>query len=242
MARVKLNVSKREGVGSSNSRRLRFTGVIPCIIYGKAKEPMPVSATIKDIHGIKGVTLSENTLLDLTVKSGTEELHKTVIIKEIQKDAIKGDLMHIDFNEISLKERLKTKVPLDLKGDPVGVTLGGVLDQLMHELEIECLPTDIPERITVDVSGIELGHALFVKNIAISEKITILSNPELPVASVALPKEEEVAPATAEGAAAEPEVIGKGKKEEGEAEAAGGGKEAKEAKETKEAKPKEEKK
>jgi large subunit ribosomal protein L25 len=240
MARIKLGVAVRSGVGTNLVKRLREDGIIPGIIYGKGKEPIPVQVTTKDLYAEKGVTIAENMLLDLSVKDEKgKPVNKTVIIKEIQKDFIRGDWLHIDFNEISLEEKLKTKVEIDVVGDAVGVSQGGILDQIMHELEIECLPVDIPGKITIDVSSLSLGHTIYVKDIVIPEKVTVLTNVELPVVSVSVPKaEEEVVAAPVEGETAEPEVIKKGKKEEEEVPAEKAG----EAKPKEEAKTKEEKK
>lgn len=234
MARIKLSVTKRDEMGSSVVRRLRNSGVIPGIIYGKGKNPIPVKVDIRDAHGIKGGYIAENVLLDLTVKDEGKEVAKTVIVKELQKDVIKGDWLHIDFNEISLKERLKTKVPIELTGEAVGVTQGGILEQIMYELEIECLPTDIPHHISVDVANLAIGQTVYVKNIIVPDKVSVLSSTELPVVSVSTPKaEEEVVAAPVEGEPTEPEVIGKGKKEEEEVVG------AEEAKPKEETKPKE---
>lgn len=234
MARIKLDVTKRDELGSSAMRRLRHSGIIPGIVYGKGKESIPVKVSIKDVYGVRGGHIAENVLLDLTVKDDGSELNKTVIVKEIQKDAVKGDWLHIDFNEVSLKEKLKTKTAIEITGSAVGVTQGGILEQIMHELEIECLPTDIPPRVDVDVTSLAIGQTIYVKDLVIPKKVTVLSNAELPVVSVAVPKaEEEVVPAPAEGEPAEPEVIGKGKKEEEVIEG------APEAKPREEAKPKE---
>ncbi len=240
MARIKLGVIVRNGVGTTSVRRLREEGVIPGIIYGKGKKAVPVQVTTKELHAVKGMSIAENMLLDLSVQDEKgKPVNKTVIVKEIQKDVIRGDWLHIDFNEISLEEKLKTKVAIEITGDAAGVAQGGILDQIMHELEIECLPVDIPEKIKVDVTNLVLGHAIYVKDIVAPEKVTILSNSESPVVSVALPKaEEEVAAAPAEGAPAEPEVIKKGKKEEEGAE----GEKAAEVKPKEEVKAKEEKK
>lgn len=233
MARIKLGVVTRSDLGSSAVQRLRDQGIVPGIIYGKGKDPIPVQVSIKDIHGVKGGKIAENVLLDLVVKDDKNKLTKTVIVKELQKDFIKGDWLHIDFNEISLDERLKTKVAIEVVGEAVGVAQGGILDQIMHDLEIECLPVDIPGRIDVDVTSLTIGQTMYVKDLKISEKVTVLSNLELPVVSVSVPKaEEEVVAAPVEGAPAEPEVIAKGKKEEEEEGAEG--KPAAKAKEGKE--------
>lgn len=239
MERIKLNVTKRSELGSSAMRRLRLNGIIPGIVYGKGEDSIPVKISISDIHSVKGGYLAENVLLDLTVKENGGNLNKTVIIKEIQKDAIRGDWLHIDFNEISLKEKLKTKVAVEITGTAVGVAQGGILEQIMHELEIECLPTDIPPHIDIDVTNLNIGQTIYVKDITVPQKVTVLSDSEQPVVSVAVPRaEEEVAPAPVEGEPAEPEVISKGKKEEEEIEGAPEAKPKEEAK----AKEKEEKK
>lgn len=216
MERLKLNVSERVDLGTTKAVRLRGTGIVPGIVYGKGRKNMPVSAALKDVKRVKGGHIAENVLIDLIIKAeNSEEIKKTVLVKEIQKDALKGDWLHIDFNEISLKEKLKTKVPVELQGDAKGITQGGVLEHIMHELEIECLPQDIPHSIKLDVTNLEIGHTLYVKDIPAHDKIVILTNIELPVAAVVVPKaEEEAVPAAAEGETAEPEVIKKGKKEE----------------------------
>lgn len=240
MARIKLQVTKREEIGSSAARRLRSSGIIPGVVYGKGKESIPVKVNIKDIHAIKDAHIAENVLLDLTVKDEGKDPDKTVIVKELQRDAIKGDWLHIDFNEISLKERLKTKVAVEVSGEAIGVTQGGILDQIMHELEIECLPADIPQRISIDVTNLNIGQTIYVKDLTIPEKVTVLSSSLSPVVSVAVPKvEEEVAAVPAEGEPTEPEVIAKGKKEEEAVEGAEGEKPKAEVKSKEEAKGKE---
>lgn len=235
--RAKLKVSLRKELGSSSVKKLRGSGIIPGIIYGKGKESVPVQVTKKDLYGIEGGDIGENVLLDLVIEDEKEKPVKTVIVKELQKDYIKGDWLHIDFNEISLEEKLKTKVAIEVAGEAVGVNQGGILEQIMHELEIECLPVDIPHHINVDVANLGIGQTIYVRDLIIHEKITVLSNPELPVVSVAAPKEEEeVVAAPVEGAPAEPEVIGKGKKEEEEEVEAEKGAEAKPKEEAKPAK------
>lgn len=244
-ARPKLNVEVRDDVGTAVVRRLRDTGFVPGVIYGKGKKTIAVQVNSKDLRNVKGVNIAENVLLDLVIKDEKEKAARTVIVKEIQKDCIRGNWLHIDFNEISLEEKLKTKVAIEVTGDAAGVIQGGILDQIMHELEIECLPVDIPPHITVDVTNLAIGQAIFIKDLVIPPKVAVLSNPDLPVVSISAPKEEEeVAAAPVEGAPAEPEVIGKGKKEEEEIGEAGaeGKPEAKAKEEAKPAKEEKEKK
>lgn len=222
MARMKLELEQRDASGSRKVKRLRAEGIIPGIVYGRMHKPISVQVSLQKLHEVKGGHVDENALLDIVVSSEGKDVKRTVIVKEIQRDPLKGDWLHIDFNEISLTEKIKTVVPLAIKGEAKGVAEGGSLDVILHELEIECLPTDIPERIDIDVTALTIGDTVYVKDIAIPKEITLLSDPEHPAVSVAAPRaEEEVAPVPAEGEAEEPEVIGKGKKvEEGE-EAAG---------------------
>ena len=219
MQRVKLNVTGRSESGTTKAKQMRREGIVPGIIYGKGKKSLSVKVSLDNIHQVKGSHIAENVLVDLIVTDGKKQTKKTVMIKEIQKDAIRGDWLHIDFNEISLKDKIKTPVHIELKGEAKGVVEGGVLDLIIHELEVECLPTDIPSHIEINVTDLEIGHTLYVKDLGTLDKAVILNDPEAPVVSVAVPRVEEEAPAeVVEGEeATEPEVISKGKKEkEGE--------------------------
>ncbi len=215
MSRIKLEVAQREESGSRNMKKLRAEGIVPGIVYGRLHKPISVQIPLMKINNVKGGQVAENALLDLVVSGEGKDAKRTVIVKEIQRDPLKGDWLHIDFNEISLKDKIKTTVHLEVKGEPKGVVAGGSLDIIMHELEIECLPTDIPPHIEVDVTELEIGHTIYVKDLTIPKEVTLLSDPEHPAIAVAAPRaEEELAPAPVEGEAEEPEVIGKGKKEE----------------------------
>lgn len=224
MARMKLKMKKRDESGTRQSVKLRSDGFVPGVVYGKTKENVLVKVLMKDINEVKGGKIRENALIDIVISGEGDDLEKTVLVKEIQKDPIKGDWIHVDLNEISLSEKIKTMVHLQVKGEAVGITQGGILEHLMHEIEIECLPTDLPGHLDIDVTNLEIGHTLSVKDIIVPEGVTILTDREKPIISVAVPKTEEevVAPVEGEEGATEPEVIGKGKKEEeGEGEAEG---------------------
>jgi large subunit ribosomal protein L25 len=206
--------------GKNANRRLRASGKIPGILYGRGKKPTAVAVNPKSIGAILRTPTGENTLFDLEL--GGEK--RTVILKEYQIEPLKHQLLHADFYEVALDKALEIKVHLELTGTPVGVKVeGGVLDFVTRELEIVCLPRDIPGKIVVDVSLLELGKHLRVSDLKIPEKVKVLTEPDVVVAHVVAPRaEEEVAPAAeaapVEGAAAaEPEVIKKGKAEvEGE--------------------------
>jgi large subunit ribosomal protein L25 len=184
---------------------------------------VPVAVSPREIGAILKSASGENTLFDLDI-GGTR---RRVILKEFQREPLRGQLLHADFYEVALDKALQVKIPIELDGVPVGVKLqGGIVDFVTRELEVECLPADIPEKITVDISHLELGKHFRVSELKLGEKVKILVEPDVVVAHVVLPRAEvaaEAAPAEAapaeEAAAAEPEVIKKGKAEkEGEAE------------------------
>ena len=203
----------RTDSGKNSNRRLRSQGLIPGILYGAKKDTVSVAVSPKEIVSILKSASGANTLFDLDL-GGTK---RRVILKEFQREPVKGQLLHADFYEVALDKTLLVKVHLEVTGVPVGVKVqGGILDFVTRELEIECLPKDIPEKIVVDVSHLELGKHVRVHELQISDKVKVLTHPDVVVVHVVTPRAEEVAPAAevvaAEGAVgAEPEVIKKGK-------------------------------
>jgi large subunit ribosomal protein L25 len=203
----------RSETGKNANRRLREKGLIPGTLYGTKKETISVSVSPREIGTILKSAAGANTLFDLDL--GGQK--RKVILKEYQREPLKGQILHADFYEVALDKTLEVKVHLELTGVPVGVkTQGGVLDFVTRELEVECLPADIPERITIDVSHLEMNKHFRVSELKLSDKVKILTGPDVVIAHVVVPREEEVvAPAaTAEAATAEvtePEVIKKGK-------------------------------
>ena len=233
----KLNVKAqgREGRGKNEARRLRKTGAIPAIVYGASKAPVPVSVDPKQIFRILKSDSGHNTIFDLEMDG---ENTKAMIV-DWQTEPIKGALLHIDLKRIAMDKKLTVTVPILLKGEAVGVKQqGGIMEQLLREVEIECLPADIPAHIDVDVTNLEFGHVLRVKDLPHFEgKLEFITEENQPVAHVVSVKEivEATPEAAAEGAAAapaEPEVIKKGKQEteEGAAPAAEEKKESKKEK------------
>ena len=214
MPEIVVAAEKRTETGKNVNRRLRTRGLIPGVLYGSKKEAVPVSVSPKEIGTILRSATGENTLFDLDLGGS----RRKVILKEFQLEPIKGRLLHADFYEVALDKAIEVKVHIELQGLPVGVKVqGGVLDVVTRELEVECLPTDIPEKIVVDVSGLELGKLIRVGELKAPDKVKILTDPGLVVAHVVTPRAEEVAATAAEAApvegeaAAEPEVIKKGK-------------------------------
>jgi large subunit ribosomal protein L25 len=205
--------------GKNANRRLRGQGLIPGVLYGAKKETIPVAVSPKEIVSILRSASGENTLFDLDLGGSKRK----VILKECQREPVKGQLLHADFYEVALDKAIEVKVHIEITGVPVGVKVqGGVLDFVTRELEVECLPTEIPDKIVVDVSELELGKHLRVSDLTIPPKVKVLTEADVVVVHVVVPRAEEVvAPvaeaAAAEGVAAEPEVIKKGKTVEGEA-------------------------
>jgi large subunit ribosomal protein L25 len=211
----------RSETGKNVNRRLRSRGMIPGVLYGTGKAAVPVAVSPREITAILKSASGENTLFDLDLGGS----RRKVILKEFQREPLRGQLLHADFYEVALDKVLQLKVHVELEGTPVGVKLqGGIVDFVTRELEVECLPADIPEKIAVDISHLELGKHLRVSDLKLGDKVKVLDEPELVVAHVVLPRAEVAAEAAATEAApaegaAEPEVIKKGKAEKAEGEA-----------------------
>lgn len=207
MARPKLKAEIREDTGSASSRRLRKAEVIPSVVYGGKKPPLSVTVSLADIMKLGHGTAIENMMLDLKLGGGEKGTTEAVLVKEVQYDPVTGALNHIDFNAVSLHEKITVDVSLEETGEALGVTQqGGVLEHLMRTIRVACLPGDIPEQITVDISAMEIGDSLYVKDVVPPPGVAIIDDMNLPIFSVAAPRvEEEVAAAPEPEAGAAPE-------------------------------------
>ncbi len=214
---AKITVKSREVTGSANARRLRRDGWVPGVIYSDGAGARSVSLPKHEFEQILHHHTSEHVMIQIQIEGGKEE---SVLLKEVQHDAISGGVVHVDLQEVAMNKKLHVEVPVELIGEAEGVkNQGGVLDHLVHSLEISCFPADIPETIEVDVSAMKLGDILTVKDIPVdASKITILIDADVGVASISLPKVVEETDAE-EGSAesGEPEVLSE-KKEEDSAE------------------------
>jgi len=215
---ITIEAVSRDGVGKGPARRLRTKGMIPIAVYGEGDAPAAAAVEAKAIAGILRSGAGHNTIFTLKVP-GMEPAN--VIIKDWQVDPLKGRLIHADLLRLSMTTTTRVSVPVVIVGEPVGVKLeGGILDIELREVEVECLPGDIPEKIEMEVSGLHIGQHVSVSDLKFDrEKVKPITSEDHIVAGVLAPRMvEEPTPvaAVAEGAAAaEPEVIKKGKTEEG---------------------------
>jgi large subunit ribosomal protein L25 len=211
----RLDAQSRASGTKNDARRVRRSGKIPAVLYGAGKDAMPVSVDPRQVSRILHSASGHNTIFDLSLDG---ERTKAMIV-DWQYEPIKGSLLHIDLKRIAMDQKLKVKVPIFLKGEAAGVKQqGGILEQVLREVEVECLPTDIPGHIDADVSELVFGKVLRVSDLPHGEKLKFLTDANQTVAHVTSVKEEvaptpEVVAAEAAAGPAEPEVIKKGKQE-----------------------------
>jgi large subunit ribosomal protein L25 len=207
-----LQVALREGRGSRAARRLRAAGGIPCVLYGHGQDPVHLRV---DAHDLEQALHSHSSVFELQWSEGGD----TALVHELQLDALGDETLHVDFLRVSLTEKVQVTVPLELHGEPKGVLEGGILNQQKHEVEVECVPTEIPEQIRIEVADLQIGDEIKVSDIPPVAEVQILDDPEDLVVLIQPPaeEEEEEAEELAE-MPAEPEVIGRKPKEEEEAE------------------------
>src|SRR5688572_19699403 len=205
-----LSAEKRAGRGSRKARHLRTEGKVPGVVYGHKEETISVSLSLHDLaqavrHGAR--------VVDLKTDAGVQ----TAQIIELQWDHLGQEILHVDFKRVSRDERIAVDVRVELRGIAPGVAAGGVLDQPLHTLKVECLAIAIPDSLRVNIGELQLDGAIHVKDVKPPEGAKILSDPEAIVVQVSAPAAEP-APVGEAPATAEPEVIGRAKEEEGEAE------------------------
>jgi len=182
-----LSAETRSETGKGANRRLRVSGKIPAVIYGKSRDAQSVTLDPKALETVlhkSGAGL--NTLIDLSVAGRTD----TVLVKELQRHPVHGSYVHVDFFKVDLTQKITVSVPIHFIGKARGVEFGGILDHPLRELEVECLPRAIPEFVEVDVSALEVGQAIHVSEVRLPEGVEVKTDPTLPVASVVLPAAE----------------------------------------------------
>ncbi|MBI4845370.1 MAG: 50S ribosomal protein L25 [Candidatus Omnitrophica bacterium] len=218
MEREVLVAQIRKDTGKAVAKKLRSKGEIPAVVNAKNEAPIHITTDRRDFIKLLHKQ-GENVIIDLKLKGEGQELEKTAIIKEIQYDNLKGGIFHIDFQQIKLTDKIRMHVRLMVRGDSEapGVKAGGIMEHVLREVEIECLPTNMPKELIVDVSSMEIGNMIHIKDLVVGEGITIINDPGQTVIVVKMQAEEKLEEEKVESeeeAAAEPEVIKKGKAEE----------------------------
>jgi large subunit ribosomal protein L25 len=217
MERMNINVEKREEVGKGAARSLRRKNMIPAVLY-RAGDSLPVQFSKKDLSRFINATAGEQIMVNLQFGDGSSRF---ALMKDYQTDPADGELLHADFFEVSLTEEVKVTVHVTLVGEPIGVRRdSGILQYLLREIEVECLPDKIPGHIEVDISNLEIGQSIRVGDLKLGEGINVLNDLDEVIINIVAPAVEEVAPVeVAAPEIKEPEIIKKGKKEEEEGEA-----------------------
>jgi large subunit ribosomal protein L25 len=218
---VKLTAERRTATGRSAVRKLKAAGSVPAIIYGAKHKAEPLQVSRRDISAMLSHAAGENILVELEI----DGKNRLALVQEVQHAPLGGAVLHIDFHAVSMDEVIEADVPLEPTGTPNGVkNMGGLLEQSLRSLAIECLPRDLPDVITVDVSALDIGDGIHVREIQLPPGVTTRVQPDLTAFSVLAPTVEEEPVAAAVEAPTGPEVI-REKKEEPDAAAAPGAKE-----------------
>lgn len=223
MRREDLAVERRQGRGKNFARQIRREGKVPAVLYGKDAEPIVLSVQTRDLVSVLHGQESHNMLLNMKV-AGEETGELLSMPKDIQFDPVDGHIVHVDFQQIHLNQTIRTEIPVHLSGTAQGVKEGGILEHILREIEIECLPMDIPEYVEIDISAMTIGDSVHVSDLDImqNDKIEVLIESDRSVATVVAPRLEE------EEEAAEEEAEGEGEGEEAEAEEGAEGEEEEE--------------
>ncbi len=216
---ISLAAEKRTTSGKGPARQMRMAGRIPATLYGARREPLSLTLDPKQVLHILRSESGHNTIFQLTVAGGETT---AAMVVDSQREPLQGRLLHVDLKRIAMDQVIRVKIPVQTQGEAAGVKLqGGILEVVTREIEIECLPAEIPEHITVDVSGLMIGQNLRVGDLKLEGERRVMTDADRVIAHVVAVKEVvEAAPAEAAAAAAEPEVIKKGKAEEEGAEPA----------------------
>lgn len=211
--RVKLTVTERTKLGSAESRRLRRQGLVPGVLYGRS-EPVAICIGERDLRAALSTSGGSHAVLEVAIDGGREH---SAILKEFQRDKLRGTITHVDLQEIRLDQKIHSAVVVTLVGDPPGVKEGGVLSQAVNEVHVEGLPLEIPQHLDIDASGMHIGDSLRIADLQVPDGITLLDDPETVLASVTMPtRVEEPEAEVAEG---EEAPAGEAPPEEGEASA-----------------------
>jgi len=190
MERPVLTAEIREEGGKERARKIRARGLIPAVFYGPRSKTISLTVDPKALAKVLQTEAGENVLIDLEIRRGNQSDRKVVMIKDMQIDPLQRTTLHTDFYEVALDEMVTVEVPIHLVGKPEGIKMGGILEQIRREIQIQCLPGDIPKSIDVDVSSLRIGDSIHVQDLRV-EKAKILSETNFTVVTVVPPAVEE---------------------------------------------------
>ena len=191
MAIIQLDSKKRTMTGKGSARKLRSVGKLPGILYGPETSPIMLSLDYKQLQKILRGKSAENIIFDLKIDSNGANQSMRVMIKEIQKDPVTRDYLHVDFYEISMEKELEVDIPVYLVNTPIGVSEGGILEHIRRELKISCMPKNLVDKIEVDVSGLAIGQSLHLEDIDLPPGLKSIEDGDLTIATVVAPAIEE---------------------------------------------------
>ncbi len=191
MATIQLDSKKRTTIGKGSARKLRSMGRLPVILYGPETDSIMLSLDYKQLEKILRGKSAESIIFDLRVDSNGKNNSKRVMIKEIQKDPVTRDYLHVDFYEISMEKELEVDIPVYLVNTPIGVSEGGILEHIRRELKILCMPKNLIDKIEVDVSGLDVGQSLHIEDISFPPGLKSIEDGNLTIATVVAPTIEE---------------------------------------------------
>ena len=221
MEQFELNATVRKSTGNGPARALRREGRMPAVLYGPKTEPVLLSVDIKEFETIIKKSSVGQALLNLLIQNG-KEISKPAMIKELQTNPVNGNILHVDFYEIDMQRKIRVMVPVTTTGQSVGVELGGHLQIVRREIEVLCLPTDIPEAFEIDITDLDIGDSVHLEDIPLGDNVEIQGDVNFTVATILAPKlveeeveeEEEVEGEEGEGAPEEEEAASETPEEE----------------------------
>ncbi len=215
MEKIIVKADKRPEIGKGGARSLRREGLLPAIVYADGNST-PVKINLKEMTKLIYSGVGEHSLITIQLNDdGGKTSEHPVLVKDYQRDPVSEDLLHVDFLQVPLDKLITVSVALEIAKKPIGIKMGGIMQRRLREIEVECLPTQIPEKIEINAESIQIGQSYHVSDLSEMEGVKILSDPSEVILTVTAPVIEEV-PEEEEEAAAEPELVkGKGK-EEGE--------------------------
>ncbi len=215
MATTELKAVLREEKGGNHVKRLRKSGWIPCVIYGKKEDNLALKVESRELIRFMHSLSSDHAMIKLNVDGEKQD----VMLQDVQYHPFRNEILHVDFHKVAMDEKLTTSVVIEVVGDSKGVAAGGVLEHIMRELTVECFPKDLPSYIEIDITDVEVGHSIHVGDIAVPEGVKFLDDPAKPVISVLAPRiHDEVtgeeAEVIEEETSSEPQLIRKREQEE----------------------------